>query len=135
MLTLQTAEGHNRHSIPVRLLMQSTIPSPKLGGARMKKGLRHIALLLAMLLSLPSVSVFAQETTATINGQIADSTGAAVAGAEVTLTNLATKDARTVKSNDEGYYSITFIQPGTYDMSVKMQGFKEFINQRIEMQV
>ena len=88
-----------------------------------------------MLLSLPSVSVFAQETTATINGQIADSTGAAVAGAEVTLTNLATKDARTVKSNDEGYYSITFIQPGTYDMSVKMQGFKEFINQRIELQV
>lgn len=101
----------------------------------MKKGLRHIALFMAVLLSLSSVSVFAQETTATITGQIVDSTGAAVSGAEITLTNVATKEARTVKSNDEGYYSLTFIQPGIYDMSVKMQGFKEFLNQRIEVQV
>lgn len=101
----------------------------------MTKRLKQTALLVTLLLSCFCLSAVAQETTATVNGQITDSTGAAVSGAEITLTNLATKETRTVKSNDEGYYSLTFIQPGVYDLSVKLQGFKEFINKGVELLV
>jgi hypothetical protein len=93
------------------------------------------AVCLVLLLLLGSSSVLAQETTATINGQVVDSSGAAVSGAEITLTNIKTQEARTTKTGDDGYYSLTFIPPGLYDLSVKTQGFKEFINRSIELLV
>ena len=101
----------------------------------MKNALKHLALLLTLLLSFFSLSAMAQEVTATVIGQITDSTGAAVSKAEITLTNLATKEARTVKSNDEGYYTLTFIKPGIYDLSIKLQGFKEYLNKGVELLV
>ena len=70
----------------------------------MKNALKHVALIMILLLSFFSLSALAQETTATVNGQITDSAGAVIAKADITLTNLATKEARTVQSNDEGYY-------------------------------
>lgn len=101
----------------------------------MKHALKHIALMMTLLLSFFSLSALAQETTATVNGQITDSAGAAVSNADITLTNLATKETRTVQSNDEGYYTLTFIKPGLYDLSVKLQGFKEYINTGLELLV
>ena len=101
----------------------------------MKNPLKHLVLLTTLLLSCFCLSALAQETTATINGQVTDSAGAVVSGAEITLTNLATKEARTVKSNDEGYYALTFIRPGLYDLSIKLSGFKEYINKGLELLV
>jgi hypothetical protein len=101
----------------------------------MKNALKHIALLVTLLLSFFSLSAMAQETTATVNGQITDSAGAVISGAEITLTHLATKEVRTVKSNEEGYYSLNLIKPGLYDLSVKLQGFKEYINKGVELLV
>jgi hypothetical protein len=121
--------------INILLLLQLTIPSQDPGGAKMKNALKHVALLLTLLLSFFSLSALAQETTATINGQVTDPAGAVVSGAEITLTNLATKEARTVKSNDEGYYSHTFIRPGLYDLSIKLSGFKEYISRGLELLV
>lgn len=101
----------------------------------MKKTKKPFALLLVLLLLTCSSSVLAQETTATINGQVIDAAGAAVATAEITLTNVKTKESRTTRTSDEGYYTLTFIPPGIYDFSVKSQGFKEFINHGIELLV
>jgi hypothetical protein len=101
----------------------------------MKNALKHIALLVTLLLSFFSLSAMAQETTATVNGQITDSAGAVISGAEITLTHLATKEVRTVKSNEEGYYSLPLIKPGLYDLSVKLTGFKEYINKGVELLV
>jgi hypothetical protein len=96
---------------------------------------RPLALFAALLLLVCTVSATAQETTARVTGQITDSTGAVVLDAEVTLTNLRTQEARTIKSGDDGYYSLTFIQPGLYDLSVKAEGFKEYQNKNIELLV
>jgi outer membrane receptor protein involved in Fe transport len=115
--------------------MQLTIPSHNLEEPIMKNALKHVALIMILLLSFSNLSVLAQETTATVNGQITDSAGAVIAKADITLTNLATKEARTVQSNDEGYYTLTFIKPGIYDLSVKLQGFKEYINKGVELLV
>jgi hypothetical protein len=94
-----------------------------------------LALLAALLLLFCSALAVAQETTAKITGQVTDSTGAAVPDAEVTLTNLGTKETRAIKSGEDGYYSLTFIQPGLYDLSVKAEGFKEYQNKNIELLV
>jgi outer membrane receptor protein involved in Fe transport len=94
---------------------------------------RPLLLFAALLLFVCAASVKAQETTARITGQITDSSGAVVPGAEITLTNLRTQETRTSKTGDDGYYSLTFIQPGLYDLSVKAQGFKEYKNTSIEL--
>ena len=99
----------------------------------MRKTRRPLALLAALLLLVCCVSVFAQETTATINGQVTDADGAVISGAEITLTFIKTGETRSTKSGDDGYYSLTFIPPGIYDFSVKVQGFKEYINKSIEL--
>ena len=54
---------------------------------------------------------------------------------EVTLTNTKTGESRKAQSNDEGYYTLTLIQPGTYDLSVKIQGFKEHLSKGLELSV
>src|SRR5712692_2776331 len=101
----------------------------------MKNRITTLAVAAALLFLACATSVVAQETTATITGQITDSSGAALSGAEITMTNLRTRDERKTKSGDDGYYSLTFIPPGIYDVSVKVQGFKEYLNKGIELLV
>jgi hypothetical protein len=101
----------------------------------MKARICALALVAALLGVVCAPVALAQETTATITGQIIDSSGAAVAGAEITLTNVNTRDERRAKSGDDGYYSLTQLTPGIYDISVKVQGFKEYINKKVEFLV
>ena len=56
-------------------------------------------------------------------GNVVDQSGAPVAGAKVTATNEGTKVAYPGTTNSAGFYSITFITPGTYDITVNQQGF------------
>ena len=72
---------------------------------------------------------FAQEITARITGQVTDPAGAIVNNAEVTLTNTATREERKATSDDSGSYSLALIPPGAYVLSVKVPGFKEYVNQ------
>ena len=99
----------------------------------MTKIRKMLASLMAILLFVLAGGAMAQETTATVTGQVTDSAGAVVADAEVTLTNLGTRETRTTKSGDDGYYSLTFIVPGFYDLSIKAQGFKEHQRKAIEL--
>jgi len=78
---------------------------------------------------------FAQDVTARIDGQVVDQAGAVVMGATITLTNTKTGEVRTVESNDSGQYTLTLIPPGIYDLSVKAQGFKEYLSKGLELNV
>ncbi len=60
-------------------------------------------------------------------GTVVDSTGQVVAGAHVTGTNQATKVTYSGDTNGEGYYSIPYVAPGTYDVSVEMNGFQKSV--------
>ena len=86
------------------------------------------ALILFTALALMCVSVAAQGTTSRVVGTVADSTGAAVPGATVTLTNEATNLSLTTESSDSGAYIFDLIQPGTYTVTVEKQGFKKFVS-------
>ncbi len=67
---------------------------------------------------------FGQQLTGTLSGTTYDSTGAVVPNAKVTMKNEASGDVRTTTSNSSGYFSITAVQPGSYQVSVAAAGFK-----------
>jgi len=60
----------------------------------------------------------------TITGTVTDSSGAAVPGAAVTLTDAATGGARSATTNDKGTYIFPYVNPGTYSVKISKQGFK-----------
>jgi hypothetical protein len=93
------------------------------------------ALALFVTLSFMSVSISAQGTTSRVTGTVADSAGAAVPGAMVTLTNEATNVSLTTETNDSGVYVFDLIQPGNYSVSIEKAGFKKFITTRNNVQV
>lgn len=75
-----------------------------------------------------SLSVLAQEeTSATVTGQVTDSTGAAISNANIVITNTTTGQTRTVQSNEEGSYTVFPLIPGTYTISVEQSGFKKTV--------
>ncbi|HEV2022708.1 MAG TPA: carboxypeptidase-like regulatory domain-containing protein, partial [Terriglobales bacterium] len=59
-----------------------------------------------------------------IQGTVTDSTGAAVAGAEVTATNTGTTLSRTSTSNDQGDYFFNELPLGDYTVTASKSGFK-----------
>ncbi|HTZ82837.1 MAG TPA: carboxypeptidase regulatory-like domain-containing protein [Candidatus Acidoferrales bacterium] len=86
-----------------------------------KTGSAILCLLVLILLSSLS---FAQQLTGTLTGTVADSAGAVVPNAKVTMKNEASGDVRTSVSNGAGYFSITAVQPGSYTVSIEAPGFK-----------
>jgi hypothetical protein len=89
---------------------------------RMKCVLQAVCLLAV---AACSISVRAQETSGSISGTVTDSTGAAVKGATVILTNTDRgHDERVLKTNVEGFYTATSLPLGTYTVKVEDGGFK-----------
>jgi len=57
-------------------------------------------------------------------GTVTDPNGGLVSGGKVTAVEESTKVQSVATTNAYGYYAITFIQPGTYDITVEQSGFK-----------
>ncbi|MBV9082221.1 MAG: TonB-dependent receptor [Acidobacteriaceae bacterium] len=85
--------------------------------------LRHAALLIACTL-LAFGSAFAQVAGGTINGTVTDPSHAAIATAEVTITNSATQVTRKIPVNGDGFYSVPNLVPGDYEVVVAATGFE-----------
>ncbi len=75
------------------------------------------------------VSAQSQAINGTIEGAIADDSGAALPGVSVTVANLDTGDTRVVVSNGEGVYRAPLLALGRYRVSAELQGFKKFEQQ------
>ena len=66
----------------------------------------------------------AQSTTQSIEGIVTDTTGAVVANARVTITNVATSVTSTVLTNAAGNYTFPLVPVGNYNVKAELQGFK-----------
>ena len=64
--------------------------------------------------------------TASISGTVTDASGAAVAGAMVTATNVDTGITATQNTNGQGYYSFQSLPLGKYTIEVQQKGFKAY---------
>jgi hypothetical protein len=75
------------------------------------------------------------QTSGEINGLVTDPSGAAVAGATVTVTNKATGAIRRAVSNGEGLYAFPSLLPGLYELKVEQAGFKTAVLGNITLEV
>jgi hypothetical protein len=96
--------------------------------------IRKLSLGLALLVSAAPVSS-AQSVYGSIVGTVTDPSGAAIAGAKVTLTNLATNEPRAAVSDGNGDYTFVNLLPGSYGIAVEQAAFKRLVRQPIEVQV
>jgi hypothetical protein len=91
------------------------------------KSFRPILLLLvvAALFAFRTPLLMAQSaTTGALTGTVTDPTGAVIAGATVTITNLGTEQARTATTDANGSYKFSLIPPGNYSATFSASGFK-----------
>ncbi|NWF85924.1 MAG: carboxypeptidase regulatory-like domain-containing protein, partial [Bryobacteraceae bacterium] len=85
-------------------------------------------------LALVAANVMAQGTV-TIYGTVSDKSGAVVPNVEITISNTLTGASRSVKSNDTGNYVAPQLAVGVYSVRAQMQGFKSFVQDKIQVQV
>lgn len=71
----------------------------------------------------PSVGSAQDLDYAVISGKITDSTGGAVVGATVTTKLATTGVERTVVTNEDGFYQVLKLEPGTYTVKFSANGF------------
>ena len=108
--------------------MSSAFPLAVLIGARRRqpderKPLRTTVWASAILLLLLSVELSAQVNTGTLSGQVLDSSGASVPGAEVTVKSAETGYTRVVTSGSDGAYTLPDLPIGPYSLSAVANGF------------
>jgi hypothetical protein len=90
-----------------------------------------VALISASLLGVVPAGAAAQELYGSVVGTVQDNSGGRIPGASVQITNRETNLVLTTVSNETGAYSFTNVLSGTYDVKVTLQGFKEFVQQRV----
>jgi hypothetical protein len=73
---------------------------------------------------LLTIQIFAQSSSGTISGRVADSSGSVVAGAEVTLMNQVDRSVRSFRTTSSGDFVFPNLDPGIYTLSIKAAGFK-----------
>jgi hypothetical protein len=70
-----------------------------------------------------------------ISGVVKDPSGAVVAGAQVKATSTTTAAVRTTSTNGEGYFLLSTLQPGDYNVQVTSPGFAPATVQKITVEV
>jgi hypothetical protein len=78
-------------------------------------------------------AVFSQEFRGALSGAVTDATGALIAGAKITITETNTSTKAETVSDTTGHYAIPFLLPGDYDITVRMEGFKESVRRGIHL--
>jgi Carboxypeptidase regulatory-like domain/TonB dependent receptor-like, beta-barrel len=97
------------------------------------QAVRMLALIsCALLVSLPLLS---QTYTGRILGDVADASGAAVAGATVTITDIQRGVTRTLTTDASGFYVAPDLSPGQYKVRIEARGFKSAERVNIQLEV
>ena len=82
------------------------------------------ALAATVALLLICLPLFSQGGQGSIQGGVFDQTGGAIAGATVSVTDVARGIARTLVADDAGQYVAASLNPGTYTVRAEAKGFK-----------
>jgi hypothetical protein len=106
----------------------------------MSSGLRNSAVkffaVCAMLLLL-GIAAHSQGTVVgAVNGVVTDPQGKAIEGATVTVRNTATNvSSKPVKTDSDGKYIVSFLQPGPYEITVDATGFASMKRPNVTVEV
>lgn len=77
----------------------------------------------------------AQDYRATITGQVKDASGAVLPHALIKAINLKTNEATEAQSNSQGYYTLSYLNPGQYKVIASAPGFGILTQDQIVLRV
>src|SRR5438046_5600430 len=89
---------------------------------RAVRQLRRIGILSLAILLL-AASLRAQVSTALVQGEVTDGTKAVLPGVTVTARDQETGLSRTVVTDERGWYRISALKPGRYELTLELAGF------------
>jgi hypothetical protein len=69
----------------------------------------------------------------TLLGTVTDNSGAVVANASVDVTNTATNITNHVQTTSSGDYTVPYLQPGSYRVTVQASGFQKIGHRQCEL--
>ena len=89
-----------------------------------------VAIVFVLALLVPA-SLSAQTVTGTLQGTVKDASAAVMPGALVSARNLDTGQTRETTANAVGYYVLSFLPIGGYELSASLSGFRTVIHERV----
>jgi hypothetical protein len=93
--------------------------------------MRHIKVVGFILLF--AMGAMAQTNKGSISGTVTDANGAAVPGASVTVVNRGTNQKVTQTTSTNGGYTVTLLDPVTYNIIVEAKGFKRSLIENVKV--
>jgi outer membrane receptor protein involved in Fe transport len=112
--------------------MQQRIKAIALGVERAVQ-LRSLLRAAVGIMFLLTAHVALSQGLATVNGTVTDTTGAVVAGAQVTLTQTSTGISQKTVTNGDGTYVFASVAPSVYTILIEHAGFQEFRETAIQV--
>ena len=70
-----------------------------------------------------------------ITGTVNDTSGARVARAAIVVKSQATQEERDLATDAEGNFSVPFLTPGNYDLTVRAPGFEPLVSKGIQVRI
>jgi hypothetical protein len=89
----------------------------------------------ALLLCLSLISVHLHAQNSAITGEVQDSQGAVIRGAEIRIVEQSQGTTRTVHSNETGSYNAPFLNPGPYRIYVQAPAFSTAVSDPVALTV
>ena len=97
---------------------------------------RPVTLLFFVLTLLLAVALApAQEAKGRIVGNVADVSGAAIAGAKVTVTNVGTQISQSTTTNQGGFFEVLALPIGVYKVTIEASGFRNYVFENQALQI
>jgi hypothetical protein len=81
------------------------------------------------------VATFAWAQNAQVSGRVVDQGGGVVPTAKIVVLNEGTGVARSTDTNGQGFYVVSSLLPGTYNVSVHMSGFRALTRAGVTLEV
>ncbi len=88
----------------------------------------------ALFLALPSTAS-PQAITGTVEGRVKDTQGAVLPGVVITATNAGTRGTFSAATTGEGYYRLTYLPLGLYEIRAEMTGFTTQVKTGVQVRL
>src|SRR5438874_1020286 len=86
-------------------------------------------------LAVLNASLYAQDFRATVAGYVTDASGSAIVGAKIRAVQTDTAQVTEATSNHDGYYTLPYLVPSTYELEVTAAGFKRLHRENVTLLV
>ena len=90
---------------------------------------------LLMACLLLSSAALGQQVTASITGRVTDASGAGIPGAKITAVDVERGTQATATANSEGFYTLSNVPVGTYNLKVENPGFQTATQTNVLLQL